>query len=122
MNLKLTIIRQKLKILFRCNKCMNKKTPTQKEKIEMYEKFLHKINMCVMCCDDLGVQELVHNADMWSYMHRCGNGEPSEREQQRMINGRFWKLLDTPKSDEATKERQKRYSENLKKLNESLTS
>lgn len=101
---------------------MNKKTPTQKEKIEMYEKFLHKINMCVMCCDDLGIQELVHNADMWSYMHRCGNGEPSEREQQRMINSRFWKLLDTPKSDEATKERQKRYSENLKKLNNSLTS
>lgn len=86
------------------------KTPTLKEKVEMYEKFLHKINICVMCCDDLGVQELVYNADMWSYMHRCGNGEPSDREQQRLINSRFWKLLDTPKSDAAVEERQKRYS------------
>ena len=90
---------------------MNKKNPTLKEKVKMYEKFLHKINMCVMCCNNLGVQELVHNADMWSYMHRCGNGEPSEREQQRMINSRFWKLLDTPKSDKEVEERQKRYTE-----------
>lgn len=87
------------------------KTPTLEEKVEMYEDFLHKINMCVMCCNDLGVQELVHNADMWSYMHRCGNGEPSDNEQQRLIDSRFWNLLDTPKSDAAVEERQKKYLE-----------
>lgn len=80
----------------------------------MYEDFLHKINISVMCCDNLAVQELVHNADMWSYMHRCGNGEPSEREQQRMINSRFWKLLDTPKADQEREERQRKYSEKQK--------
>jgi len=89
----------------------SKKTPTQKQKVEMYEKFLNKINTCVMCCDNLGIQELVHNADMWSYAHRCGNGEPTEREQQRIVNEKFWKLCDTPKSDEEVKARQKRYSE-----------
>ena len=93
---------------------MNKKTPTLKEKVKMYEDFLHKINISVMCCDNLAIQELVHNADMWSYMHRCGNGEHSEREQQRMVNERFWKLCDTPKSDKEVEERQKKYSEKQK--------
>lgn len=93
---------------------MRYKNPTLKEKVKMYEDFLHKINISVMCCDNLAVQELVHNADMWSYMHRCGNGEPSEREQRRMINSRFWKLLDTPKADQEREERQKKYSEKQK--------
>lgn len=93
---------------------MKYKNPTLKEKVKMYEDFLHKINISVMCCDNLAVQELVHNADMWSYMHRCGNGEPSEREQRRMINSRFWKLLDTPKADQEREERQKKYSEKQK--------
>lgn len=93
---------------------MRYKTPTLKEKVKMYEDFLHKINISVMCCDNLAVQELVHNADMWSYMHRCGNGEPSEREQQRMINSRFWRLLETPKADQEREERQKKYSERQK--------
>lgn len=93
---------------------MRYKTPTLKEKVKMYEDFLHKINISVMCCDNLAVQELVHNADMWSYMHRCGNGEPSEREQQRMINESFWKLCDTPKSEKEVEERQKKYSEKQK--------
>ena len=53
-------------------------------------------------------------------MHRCGNGEPSKREQQRMINERFWNLCETPKSDAAVKERQKKYTE-WKKQNESTT-
>ena len=67
-----------------------------------------------MCCDNLAIQELVHNADMWSYMHRCGNGEPSEKEQQRMVNEIFWKLCDTPKSEKEVEERQKKYSEKQK--------
>jgi len=87
------------------------KKPTQKQKIEMYEKFLHKINMCVICCDNTGIQELVHNADMWSYAFRVGNGGLSERQQQRVVTEAFWKLCDTPKSDKETEERQKKYLE-----------
>ena len=85
------------------------KTPTLKEKVQMYESYLHKINMCVISCNNEGVRELVQNADMWSYAHRVGNGELSDRKQQQIINNAFWKLLDTPKADKDTEERQKAY-------------
>lgn len=63
---------------------------------------------------NIGVQELVTNADMWSYMHRAGNGELSEKEQREIINSRFYKLCDTPKSDLETKTRQSKYEERQK--------
>ena len=94
------------------------KKPTQKQKIEMYEKFLHKINMCVMCCNDTGVRELVHNADMWSYAFRVGNGGLSERQQQRLITKALWKLCDTPESDKEVEERQRIYTEKKKEREE----
>jgi len=90
---------------------MKAKTPTLKEKVAMYERFLNALNIGVTCVNNDMVRELVMNADRWSYAHRVGNGEPSEREQQRMINKAFWRLCDTPESDKATKERQKRYEE-----------
>jgi hypothetical protein len=86
-----------------------KKTPTLKEKVKMYEDFLHKINMFVICCDNDGVAELVRNADNWSYTHRCGNGELSDRQQKQLINNAFWKLCDTPEADKKTKKRQELY-------------
>jgi hypothetical protein len=89
------------------------KTPTLKEKVEMYESYLHKINMYVISCNDQGVRELVQNADTWSYAHRIGNGELSERKQQKVINNAFWKLLDTPETDKTTIERQKRRKQML---------
>lgn len=91
------------------------KTPTLKEKVSQYESFLHKINSFIVSCNNDGIAELVRNADNWSYSHRVGNGEPSDREQQRMINNAFWKLLDTPEADKASKERQQKYTELLKK-------
>jgi hypothetical protein len=93
------------------------KTPTLKEKVQMYESYLHKINSFIICCDNQGIAELIQNADNWSYSHRVGNGEPSDREQQRMINNAFWKLCDTPNADKATVERQKAY-EAVKKQKE----
>ncbi len=88
-----------------------KKLPTLKEKTAKYEEFLHKINMFVICCDNDGVAELVQNADHWSYMHRVGNGELSDKKQQELINNAFWKLCDTPEADKRSKDRQKRYEE-----------
>lgn len=90
---------------------MKAKTPTLKEKVAMYERFLNALNIGVTCVNNDMVRELVMNADRWSYAHRVGNGEPSDREQQRMINEAFWRLCDTPEADKATKERQKRYEE-----------
>ena len=87
------------------------KSPTNKEKVAIYEEFLHKINMFVICCDNDGVAELVQNADHWSYMHRVGNGELSDKKHQELINNAFWKLCDTPEADKRSKDRQKRYEE-----------
>ena len=82
------------------------KTPTLKQKVEQYEAFLHKINVCIISCNHEGVRELVQNADNWSYSHRVGNGELSDKKQQQVINNAFWKLLDTPNTDKETKARQ----------------
>ncbi len=79
------------------------KKPTLKQKVQMYEAFLHKINMACICMDNLAIQELVQNADAWSYAHRQGNGMLSEKEQQGLINDKFIKLCDTPKAVAARK-------------------
>jgi len=91
------------------------KTPTNKEKILQYESFLHKINSFIVSCNNDGIKELVENADNWSYAFRISNGELSDREQQKLINNAFWKLLDTPKTYKAVEEMQKKYSEAHKK-------
>jgi len=83
--------------------------PTLKDKVKVYEQFLHKISMACTCMDNLAIQELVQNADAFSYAHRQGNGELSDRQQQELINAKFWMLLYTPKADKAREElRQKR--------------
>ena len=69
-------------------------TPTDSEKIKMYEDFLHNINMMQLSGNEKGMQKLLVNADNWSYAHRVGNGELSEEEQQERINIKFWKLND----------------------------
>lgn len=70
------------------------KTPTLKQKVAQYEEFLHKINTMIICGDNKGLQKLIDNADSWSYAHRVGNGEYSEKEQQQIINKNFWKLTE----------------------------
>lgn len=66
--------------------------PTLKQKIEEYEKFLHNINLYLTCNNTIAIKQLLSNADDWSYSHRCGNGELSEKEQQELIDKKFWKL------------------------------
>ena len=91
------------------------KTPTLRQKVDQYESFLHKINSFIVSCNNDGIKELVENADNWSYSFRVGNGELSDREQQKLINNAFWKLLDTPKTYKDIEEMQKKYSEARKK-------
>jgi len=92
------------------------KTPTLKQKVEMYEDFLHKINLCIVSGNHEGVTELVRNADNWSYAHRVGNGEWSDGQQQKIVNKAFWKLLDTPNADKATKKRQQAWAKTVDQL------
>ncbi len=80
----------------------------------MYEDFLHSINMFIMTGNNQGISELVQNADKWSYSHRVGNGENSDRQQQKIINKAFWKLCDTPIANNETKQRQKAWSKSIK--------
>ena len=87
------------------------KNPTLKQKVEMYENFLHKINSFIVSCNHEGISELINNADNWSYCHRVGNGELSDRVQQQLINNAFWKLLDTPNADKETIIRQAAWEE-----------
>ena len=86
------------------------KTPTLKQKVDLYESFLHKINMCCISGNNDGIRELVENADNWSYSHRCGEFV-KDNQRQKMINNAFWKLLDTHETDAITKERQRKYTE-----------
>ena len=80
------------------------KKPTLKQKVAQYEAFLHKISMACTCMDNLAIQELVQNADAFSYAHRQGNGMLSDKEQQSIINAKLLKLCNTPKADEAREE------------------
>jgi hypothetical protein len=81
------------------------KNPTLKDKVKMYEAFLHKISMACTCMDNLAIQELVQNADAFSYAHRQGNGMLSDKQQQELINSKFFKLCDTPKAGKSLDER-----------------
>jgi hypothetical protein len=94
-------------------KTENYKKPTLKQKVELYEYYLHKINMLVTSCNNVGISELVHNADMWSYAHRKGECV-SDKQRDQMIANAFWKLCDTPEADRLSKERQKAWTENQK--------
>lgn len=65
-----------------------------KEKIEIYEEFLHKINLCCTCCNHDGIRQLVENADRWSYAHRMGEGFSDEK-RQKMIDAATRRLTET---------------------------
>jgi len=85
-------------------KVANKKYPIvtdsdssdNEEKIRTYEAFLHKLQMFVqVTLDKKSVSKLISNACDWSYAHRVGNGQYSDREQQAIIDKVFKKLTDT---------------------------
>jgi len=86
------------------------RNPTPREKVIMYELFLHKINSFIVSCNNDGIKELVENADNWSYAHRSGEFL-TDKQRQKMINDMFQKLCDTPKTDEVTNARQKAWTQ-----------
>lgn len=69
---------------------------TDKEKIEMYESLLHRIQMYFsVVMDPIKIKRLLSNISSWSYAHCSGNGMLSDEEQQERIDRAFDKLLDT---------------------------
>jgi hypothetical protein len=73
---------------------MKIKTPTLRQKVEQYESLLELLSLCMNVGTQTNIQKLLSNIDDWSYSHRKGNGELSEKEQQKLINKAFWKLND----------------------------
>jgi hypothetical protein len=93
-----------------------KKRLTLKQKVQKYEDFLHKINLACTCGDGLALEELISNADAWSYAHRQGNGELSVNKQEELIASKLEKLCNTPKADKRRKDLQEKRKEALDKL------
>jgi hypothetical protein len=48
--------------------------------------------MMMLSGNQKGIQKLLDNADRWSYSHRVGNGEYTEKQQQKIVNKAFWNL------------------------------
>ena len=67
--------------------------PTLKEKVKVYEQLLHNIQLnAEVAMNNENVRKLIGNICRWSYAHRVGNGELSEKEQDEVINTAFYKL------------------------------
>ena len=67
-----------------------------REKVQVYEQLLHKIQMnASVVMDHEVVGDLIRNICDWSYSHRKGNGEYSEAEQDAIIRRAFDRLLVT---------------------------
>ena len=69
--------------------------PTLKQKVVTYEKFLHMLQLnAEVAMNPINVGKLIERACSWSYAHRRGNGELSEKQQQKLIDAAFEKLTD----------------------------
>lgn len=69
------------------------KRPSAKEKVAVYEDLLHSIQAhCDITMNNEQVRELLSRICTWSYAHRSGNGELSEKDQNARIDSAFWKL------------------------------
>lgn len=68
---------------------------TNRQKVEMYENLLHKIQMYYsVVMDSSKVKELLNNISGWSYAHRSGNGMLGDEEQQNRIDSAFDNLCE----------------------------
>ena len=68
---------------------------TMKQKIVMYESFLHQLQRnSMVTMNGKNVEKLINNACSWSYAHRIGNGDLSDKEQREAVERAFNKLTD----------------------------
>jgi hypothetical protein len=59
---------------------------TQKERLELFEAVFHRIQLYrEVIMDGAKVSQLLDIIGDWSYAHRAGNGELSDREVKRAI-------------------------------------
>lgn len=72
---------------------MSCKKPTQREKIAMYELVLDQVALRAET-GDKNFHKLINNICNWSYAHRVGNGELSEKQQEKIVTKAFWQLIE----------------------------
>ncbi|MNQ21363.1 hypothetical protein D3C85_344790 [compost metagenome] len=65
------------------------------EKVEVYENLLHSIQASRVAFNSERVRLLLSLIDNWSYAHRQGNGEKSEKEIQEAVHAAFNKIKET---------------------------
>ena len=77
---------------------MKSNTPTDQEKIRVYEDLLHAIQLnSEVVMNEKRVAELIGGISYWSYANRVGSDYHTEDEQERIINQAFWRLEDIVK-------------------------
>lgn len=68
--------------------------PTLRQKVETYERLLHAIQLHKeVTMNNNRLNALLNNICAWSYAHRVGNGTLTPRQQNKLINEAFKKLI-----------------------------
>jgi hypothetical protein len=68
--------------------------PTMEDRVRVYEALLHSIQAARVTGEGERLYKLLGRVNNWSYAHRAGNGELSDKELQQQINRAFWALED----------------------------
>lgn len=92
---------------------------TQKQKLETYERFLHKLSIFVSCKEQQGINELVRGADRWSYAQQ--QEKPFDKEAQRFADWTFRTLCNTPETDSKLRKLQREKEKKQKRTRPVLT-
>lgn len=59
---------------------------TNKERLKAYGNLFHTMQLAEVCGNHKKIADGLDLIFKWSYAHRAGNGEPSDYEQQQMID------------------------------------
>ena len=68
------------------------KKPTLRQEAEVLRLIREAANLMQITGKPDHFKAIVTALDRWSYAHRVGNGENTERQQQEIINKAFWHL------------------------------
>lgn len=66
--------------------------PTLKQQCETFHLIMHAFNVAAISCRNDHVRAIAEKMDDWSYAHRRGNGQLSDRERKQAIASAFWAL------------------------------
>lgn len=73
----------------------NAKTPSIKEKIMVYEKFLEAINQSLRASNMQALKDLIQKADTWAYIKTSKVKGVCPQEHKKILNEAFWSLTNS---------------------------